>query len=133
MTKPRSPWRKAFDEARFIVLGALIVAIAYNVFAESRVPWIRVMPGSGDTVSTADLLSDLDTASAVPTDTVVAIDTTSAIDTTTVTDTASINAADRAKAIEDSLKAVRAAREAFVRDSIAKATATSSSEIPDNK
>lgn len=133
MTQPRSPLRKAFDEARFVILGALLVAIVYNVFAESHVPWIRKMPGSGDTLSTAELLAG-DSSSLVAVDTaLVTIDTMAAIDTIAAVDTsAAADAAARAR-LEDSLRAARA-RDAHVRDSLAKLEATNNvDEIANSK
>jgi rhodanese-related sulfurtransferase len=121
MKTHRTPLRKAFDESRFIILGAILVAVAYNVFAESRVPWIRELPGSGDTTSLDELLG-ADTASVIaPIDTSTAIDTAAAVDTVAAIDTAGLGAQERAGVVEDSLKAARAQRDAFVRDSIAKA------------
>lgn len=115
----RTPLRKAFDESRFIVLGAILVAVAYNVFAESRVPWIRSLPGSGDTTSLDELLG-ADTAATAPLDSGLAvIDTLAIIDTAVVADTAALAEAE-AQRLEDSL---RASREAHVRDSIARAKA----------
>jgi rhodanese-related sulfurtransferase len=120
----RTPLRKAFDESRFIILGAILLAVAYNLFAESRVPWVRTLPGSGDTTSLAELLGQDTAATAI--DTAVApIDTVATIDSTTLVDTAAPSGEDRAKIVEDSLRAVKAAREAFVRDSIARAGAES--------
>ncbi|MBC8144606.1 MAG: rhodanese-like domain-containing protein [bacterium] len=133
MTEPRTPLRKAFDEARFLVLGVLLVAIAYNLFAESRVPWIRDLPGGGDTISTAELL---DTGSVLvpPLDTGLAIiDTAVLIDSLPSVDTTSINAADRARAIADSLKAAKTAREVYVRDSLAKLADTPNDDFANNK
>ncbi|HVK39701.1 MAG TPA: rhodanese-like domain-containing protein [Candidatus Kapabacteria bacterium] len=122
----RTPLRKAFDESRFILLGAVLLAIAYNVFAESRVPWVRALPGSGDTTSLEELLGQDTAATAIDTS-ITTIDTAAIIDSTLLVDSSALGAAERARLLEDSLRAARAAREAFVRDSIARARPSESS------
>jgi rhodanese-related sulfurtransferase len=107
---------KAFAEARYVALGAILMAVAFNVFAESRVPWIRRLPGTGDTVSLGQLLAD---TAATPIDTATAAaDTTAVVDTTSAVDTAA-SADDSLRAVRDSLRAAKAA----VRDSLAKIAA----------
>src|SRR5687767_2074870 len=129
MKNTRTPLRKALDESRFIVLGAILIAVVYNVFADSRVPWVRAMPGSGDTASINDLLG-ADTALIAPIDTGASInDTIATNDTLAMIDTTALDAIERQRAIDDSIRAAVAARQAFVRDSIARAKAGSSTNV----
>ena len=128
MKNSRTPLRKALLESRYIVLGAIMIAVIYNVFADSSVPWIRELPGSGDTASIDDLLG-ADTAVVAPADTgIAAADTLAMIDTTSQTDT-SAEASARQRAIDDSIRSAVAARQAFVRDSIARAKAAASPNV----
>jgi rhodanese-related sulfurtransferase len=130
MKTNRTPLRKAFDESRFIILGAVLVAIAFNHFSDSSVAWIRRPPGTGDTTSLAELLGDT-AAPVAPIDTVTnAIDTAAVVDSIPAIDTTGLSAQERAKAIEDSTRTAKAQRDAFVRDSIAKARAATPTAEP---
>lgn len=37
----RSPWRQAVREARAIALVSIVVAVTYNLFAATSIPWLR--------------------------------------------------------------------------------------------
>lgn len=73
----RSVWRQAFDEARALLAVAFVIAIAYNLLAATRVPWIRearendstAILGLGDTASAptvASAMPDTQAVSAAP-------------------------------------------------------------------
>lgn len=105
-----NPWRKALREARSVLLPAIVVAIGFNLFSATSVPWFRTIP-QGTAISNEELFGE-DTAAA----------STTAPIPTTPTDTASQDstamqrqdstaqlAAMEKKRIEDSLKAARKA------------------------
>jgi rhodanese-related sulfurtransferase len=111
--------KRALREAGFILLVAPLIALVYNVFAATRIPWIRQIP-KGDTVSYEQLIEGngsasamIDTAATSP-----VTDTTSGA-TTTVVDTAvpsTAVAAQEKERIQDSLR--RLADAARLRDSL---------------
>ena len=39
-----TPFRKALRESRMILLGALLVALTFNLFASSKLPWVAATP-----------------------------------------------------------------------------------------
>jgi rhodanese-related sulfurtransferase len=103
----RSPLARAVREARGIILGALLVAVGYNLFAGTGVPWIRQVK-HGDTASFDQIFGE--TGAVAPKDTaavavVPSVDTTAA-PTDTAAQTAALKEAD-ARRIADSLKQVR--------------------------
>lgn len=59
-----SPFKQAFREARAIALAAVAIAIVYNVFAATSIPWIREahQPGTAQPLIIADS-TESDTAS----------------------------------------------------------------------
>ena len=70
----QSPLRKALKEARTVVLIGILLAISFNLFASSKVPWIRTTK-SVDTISDDALFNDVDTTTIdQPIDTVPAVD-----------------------------------------------------------
>lgn len=50
-TGEESPLRKAFREARGIVLVSIAIALSYNFFAATSIPWIRESRAKADTTS----------------------------------------------------------------------------------
>ena len=112
-----TPWRKAFREARSVLLPAIIVAIGFNLFSATGVPWVRTMP-QGQAISNDELLGE-DTA-AVATTPPPQIDTASHDSAAAQHhDSAAAIAAAEKQRVEDSLKAARKA----AADSIQKAKA----------
>jgi rhodanese-related sulfurtransferase len=57
-----SPLRKAFRESRGIVLVSVAIALSYNIFAATRIPWIRESRPKADTTSATTLPSDTSAA-----------------------------------------------------------------------
>jgi rhodanese-related sulfurtransferase len=55
MASPETPIRKAVREARIVLIAAPLIAIAYNLFASTKIPWIREVH-KGDTVSYEQLM-----------------------------------------------------------------------------
>jgi rhodanese-related sulfurtransferase len=121
--RTRGPWKKAFREARGVVLAGLFVALAFNLFASTGVPWLRELP-SVEQASDSLLFGDA-SASANALDS-TAPATASAVDTAaqssgpaTETDTAAAAAAEEKQRVADSIRAARKA----VADSIKEAQA----------
>lgn len=87
----RSPWRRALREARIIIVASVLIAVTYNIFAVTSIPWLREVHAKDTTASAA-----LDTTSGgTPIDTAGAgIDTTA---TTIPVDTATVPAIDSTK------------------------------------
>jgi rhodanese-related sulfurtransferase len=61
MSGTEHPIRKALREARMILIVAPLIALAYNLFASTGVPWIREVR-KGDTVSYDDLVGSKTTS-----------------------------------------------------------------------
>lgn len=61
----RSPFRKALRESRAIIILAFGIAIIYNVFAATRIPWLREPYKSTQDPLTLDSLGTGDTAVAL--------------------------------------------------------------------
>ena len=60
-----SPLRKAFREARGIVLVSLAIALSYNIFAATRIPWLRESRPKSDTTAMSLPPADTSTGSAI--------------------------------------------------------------------
>jgi len=56
-----NPWGKAFREARTVLLPVIVVAIGFNLFSATSVPWVRIMP-QGPAISNDELLGGDTTA-----------------------------------------------------------------------
>ncbi len=54
----RSPWGRAFREARAIVAVAFVIAVTYNLLAATRIPWIREPRKPDTAVAAAPALAD---------------------------------------------------------------------------
>jgi rhodanese-related sulfurtransferase len=131
-----TPFRRALREARLIIVIGPLIAIAYNLFASTGIPWIREVR-HGDTVSYDSLIGGAtvgttDTVSAIPavTDTLASADTTAPAE---VTDTAAASLLARQQAqqhLDDSIRQAQAREALRVRDSIKKAQAQQKTDTP---
>ena len=73
--KTQSPFQKALPEAGTVLLGAILLALAFNLFASNGIPWTR-QTRQIDTLATEDIVIDVDTNTVdQPVDTVVIVDT----------------------------------------------------------
>jgi rhodanese-related sulfurtransferase len=130
-----TPFRRALREARLIIVIGPLIAIAYNLFASTGIPWIREVR-HGETVSYDSLISGstaaTDTASM--TGPAIVIDTLAGTDTAAaVTDTAAASLLARQQAekrMQDSIRQAQAQEAIRVRDSIKKAQAQLKTETP---
>ncbi|MCC7439248.1 MAG: rhodanese-like domain-containing protein [Armatimonadetes bacterium] len=111
-----NPWGKAFREARTVLLPVIVVAIGFNLFSATGVPWVRTMP-QGPAISNDELFGGDTTAA--PANTLPPTIAESPHDTATANDSAAAIAALEQQRVEDSLKAARKA----AADSIQKAKA----------
>jgi len=111
-----NPWGKAFREARTVLLPVIVVAIGFNLFSATSVPWVRIMP-QGPAISNDELLGGDTTAA--PANTPPPTIAESPHDTANANDSAAAIAALEQQRVEDSLKAARKA----AADSIQKAKA----------
>lgn len=125
----RSPWRRAMREARAVALVSIVVAVTYNLFAVTSIPWLREVKVKDSTA--ADPLDSILGTSPALTDNPnigAPIDTAVTVDTATVpTDTAATGLTQRqldsiAQWRKDSVKLARA-ESGRMRDSLAKAEA----------
>ena len=109
---PTNPWRKAVREALGLLLAAVIIAIGFNWFSATGVPWVRTMP-QGPAISNEELLggdTTLGAPLAPPTSSTAPSDT--AIHDSTAQrhqDSLAALAALEKKRIEDSVSAARKA------------------------
>lgn len=89
--EPRSPWRRALREARIIIVVSALIAVTYNIFAVTSIPWLREVHQKDTTASAV-----ADTANAgMPGDTATGgVDT---VATATPIDTAAVPAIDSTK------------------------------------
>lgn len=136
--RTRGPWSKAVREARGVILAGLFVALAFNLFASTGVPWLRELP-TVEQASDSLLFGDSTSAAAGA----VASDSTASamaqsVDTAALApgagvdiDTATVTAAEEKKRITDSISAARRAIADSVKE--AKATAAKALDIAPEK
>lgn len=132
MNTRTSPWRKALNEVRTVLVPAFLVAIGFNLFASNSIPWLGKVPET-EAVSDEDLFGDsqdtaviMDALDAVLTDDT----TTSDVDTTLADD------AEERQRKADSIKAAQKQQDSIARakkDSAAKAREASekTAEVPE--
>jgi rhodanese-related sulfurtransferase len=112
MTTTPSPFRKALREARGIILAAIFVAVAYNLFASTAVPWMAAPPPA-DSVPDSTVDTWINRGTATP-----AVTTPADTTTLTPTDTAATASGAEAKRLKDSTDKAILAEKRRVQDSI---------------
>jgi rhodanese-related sulfurtransferase len=120
-----SRFRRALRESRFVVLGALLIALTFNLFASSKLPWIAATPKLAE-ASLKEFETPADTSSG-------SIDTVTTV-TPNVVPTDSMSQVRMRDSIASATRLAEADKKR-VADSIAKAEAKAKqeTETPSNK